>query len=64
MFNLSDRWATFGTDGFRKVKSESMEHTDWWEFRHPQFLRDEPNLLSEIKRSVHFCKWGLWLNIG
>lgn len=42
--------------GFRKVKSESMEHTDWWEFRHPQFLRDEPNLLSEIKRSVHFSE--------
>eukprot|EP00600_Ochromonadales_sp_CCMP1393_P010104 CAMPEP_0174961030 /NCGR_PEP_ID=MMETSP0004_2-20121128/4020_1 /TAXON_ID=420556 /ORGANISM="Ochromonas sp., Strain CCMP1393" /LENGTH=583 /DNA_ID=CAMNT_0016209443 /DNA_START=176 /DNA_END=1927 /DNA_ORIENTATION=+ len=40
--------------GFRKIKSESMEHSDWWEFRHPQFLRDQPNLLSEIKRSVHF----------
>lgn len=40
--------------GFRKVKSESMDHADWWEFRHPQFLRDEPQLISEIKRSVHF----------
>lgn len=40
--------------GFRKVKSESMDHADWWEFRHPQFLRDEPHLISEIKRSVHF----------
>lgn len=43
-------------DGFRKVKSESMDHADWWEFRHPQFLRDEPHLISEIKRSVHFGK--------
>ncbi|KAJ1431430.1 HSF-type DNA-binding-domain-containing protein, partial [Ochromonadaceae sp. CCMP2298] len=41
--------------GFRKIKSESMEHSEWWEFRHPQFLRDAPQLLSEIKRSVHFC---------
>lgn len=31
-----------------------MEHADWWEFRHPQFLRGEPQLLSDIKRSVHF----------
>jgi len=33
-----------------------MEHADWWEFRHPQFLRGEPQLLSDIKRSVHFGK--------
>jgi hypothetical protein len=43
-------------DGFRKVKSQSLDHAEWWEFRHPQFLRDEPGLLSEIKRSVHFSK--------
>lgn len=47
---------SFSSDGFRKVKSESMDHADWWEFRHPQFLRDEPHLISEIKRSVHFGK--------
>jgi len=33
-----------------------MEHADWWEFRHPQFLRGEPQLLSDIKRSVHFAE--------
>lgn len=40
--------------GFRKIKSESIDRSDWWEFRHPQFKRDQPHLLSEIKRSVHF----------
>jgi hypothetical protein len=41
-------------DGFRKIKSELIEQASWWEFRHPQFLRDQPQLLSEIKRSVHY----------
>eukprot|EP01038_Epipyxis_sp_PR26KG_P011985 gene11985-16043_t len=40
--------------GFRKIKSESLQHASWWEFRHPQFLKGQPNLLSEIKRSVHY----------
>lgn len=26
----------------------------WWEFRHPQFVRGQPRLLSEIKRAVHY----------
>jgi hypothetical protein len=41
-------------DGFRKIKSEAAEHALWWEFRHPHFLRDQPQLLCEIKRSVHY----------
>lgn len=40
--------------GFRKIKSESIDRAEWWEFRHPQFKRDQQHLLSEIKRSVHF----------
>eukprot|EP00349_Pseudokeronopsis_sp_Brazil_P003909 CAMPEP_0202964494 /NCGR_PEP_ID=MMETSP1396-20130829/8575_1 /ASSEMBLY_ACC=CAM_ASM_000872 /TAXON_ID= /ORGANISM="Pseudokeronopsis sp., Strain Brazil" /LENGTH=509 /DNA_ID=CAMNT_0049686647 /DNA_START=67 /DNA_END=1596 /DNA_ORIENTATION=+ len=41
--------------GFRKVRSESLEKAEWWIFRHPSFLRDQPNLISEIKRSAHFA---------
>lgn len=41
-------------DGFRKVKSDNLLNSSWWEFRHPQFLRGEPQLLSEIKRAVHY----------
>lgn len=44
--------------GFRKVKSESLQNPDWWEFRHPSFLRGKPHLLSEIKRSMHFVPEG------
>jgi len=40
--------------GFRKVKSELLEQSSWWEFKHPLFLRDQPHLLSEIKRSIHY----------
>eukprot|EP01039_Chlorochromonas_danica_P002245 gene2245-2459_t len=40
--------------GFRKVKSNVLQNNDWWEFRHPHFIRGQPHLLSEIKRSVHF----------
>jgi hypothetical protein len=41
--------------GFRKVKSDSLERAHWWIFRHPYFLRGQPHLISEIKRSVHFA---------
>lgn len=40
--------------GFRKVRSDSLDKAEWWIFRHPHFLRGHPNLISEIKRSVHF----------
>lgn len=40
--------------GFRKIKTDSTENSNYWEFRHPQFIKDKPHLLSEIKRSVHF----------
>eukprot|EP01036_Dinobryon_divergens_P055383 gene55383-73965_t len=46
--------------GFRKVKSELLvgiqtdENKQWWEFRHPLFQKGKPNLLSEIKRAVHY----------
>jgi len=43
-------------DGFRKVKSESLQNPTWWEFRHPNFLRDQPQLLADMKRSMHFGK--------
>jgi hypothetical protein len=42
------------SDGFRKVKSESLQNANWWEFRHAHFLRGRPELLSEIKRAMHF----------
>jgi hypothetical protein len=45
---------SFKQDGFRKVKSESLQNPNWWEFRHPSFIRGKPQLLSEIKRSMHF----------
>lgn len=41
-------------DGFRKVRSDSLDKAEWWIFRHPHFLRGHPHLISEIKRSVHF----------
>lgn len=41
--------------GFRKVRSDSLEKAEWWIFRHPHFLRGQPHLISEIKRSVHFA---------
>lgn len=44
--------------GFRKVKSESLQNPNWWEFRHPSFVRGKPQLLSEIKRSMHFVPEG------
>jgi hypothetical protein len=44
----------FSSDGFRKVKSESLQNANWWEFRHAHFLRGRPELLSEIKRAMHF----------
>eukprot|EP00595_Chromulina_sp_UTEXLB2642_P001842 CAMPEP_0196762684 /NCGR_PEP_ID=MMETSP1095-20130614/2552_1 /TAXON_ID=96789 ORGANISM="Chromulina nebulosa, Strain UTEXLB2642" /NCGR_SAMPLE_ID=MMETSP1095 /ASSEMBLY_ACC=CAM_ASM_000446 /LENGTH=435 /DNA_ID=CAMNT_0042114227 /DNA_START=1312 /DNA_END=2619 /DNA_ORIENTATION=+ len=40
--------------GFRKVKSDNLLNPLWWEIRHPQFLRGEPQLLSEIKRAIHY----------
>ncbi|CAM9612296.1 unnamed protein product [Ectocarpus fasciculatus] len=43
--------------GFRKVKSNiTVEGQDskWWEFKHDLFLRDKPNLLSEIRRATHY----------
>jgi hypothetical protein len=41
--------------GFRKIKSESLSASPhWWEFRHASFIRGKPNLLSEIKRAVHY----------
>lgn len=52
---LSDSCLHFFADGFRKVKSEILEQSSWWEFRHPQFQRDQPHLLSEIKRSIHYA---------
>eukprot|EP01031_Cornospumella_fuschlensis_P035079 gene35079-42484_t len=45
-------------DGFRKVKSNVLSSKDWWEFRHPHFVRGKPQLLSEIKRSLHFEQGG------
>lgn len=44
--------------GFRKVKSESLQNPNWWEFRHPSFVRGKPHLLSDIKRSMHFIAEG------
>lgn len=41
-------------DGFRKVKSASLQNPNWWEFRHANFIRGKPDLMSEIKRSMHF----------
>jgi hypothetical protein len=43
-------------DGFRKVKPDtiSAHHADWWEFKHPNFRKGEPHLMSEIKKSTHF----------
>jgi HSF-type DNA-binding len=46
--------------GFRKVKSAaplddpSADSSQWWEFKHDSFLRDQPHLLSEIKRATHY----------
>lgn len=42
-------------DGFRKVKADPLDRSQWWIFRHSHFLRGHPELLSEIKRSVHFA---------
>jgi hypothetical protein len=36
------------------VKSENLLNPSWWEFRHPQFIKGQPRLLSEIKRAVHY----------
>lgn len=36
------------------MRSDSLDKAEWWIFRHPHFLRGHPNLISEIKRSVHF----------
>lgn len=41
-------------DGFRKVKSDSLINSTWWEFHHPQFQKDKQHLLSDIKRELHF----------
>jgi HSF-type DNA-binding len=46
--------------GFRKVKSaaplddHSADSSQWWEFKHDSFLREQPHLLSEIKRATHY----------
>jgi hypothetical protein len=51
-------------DGFRKIKSELYSHNlNWWEFKHPHFRRGQPELLSEIKRAVHYGKFMLFYNI-
>jgi hypothetical protein len=31
-----------------------LQNPNWWEFRHPSFIRGKPQLLSDIKRSMHF----------
>jgi hypothetical protein len=41
-------------DGFRKVRSDLNQNALWWEFKHPLFRRGQPELLVEIKKSVHF----------
>lgn len=41
------------------MRSDSLDKADWWIFRHPHFLRGQSHLISEIKRSVHFCKFYL-----
>lgn len=40
--------------GFRKVKSDNVRNSNFWEFKHPHFLRGSPELLNQIKRSDHF----------
>ena len=42
------------TDGFRKIRPDGAQKSHWWEFRHPFFKRDEPQLISKIKKSMHF----------
>ena len=43
------------SDGFRKIKSELYsQNAQYWEFRHPHFMKGQPELLSEIKRAVHY----------
>jgi hypothetical protein len=44
----------FCADGFRKVRSDLNQNALWWEFKHPLFKRGQPELLVEIKKSVHF----------
>mmetsp|Transcript_16175 Transcript_16175/g.22282 ORF Transcript_16175/g.22282 Transcript_16175/m.22282 type:complete len:508 (-) Transcript_16175:1311-2834(-) len=44
--------------GFRKVKSAEIlepHALNWWEFRHPSFIRGQPQMLSEIKRAMHYA---------
>ncbi|OQS00028.1 HSF-type DNA-binding [Thraustotheca clavata] len=39
--------------GFRKCKSTagaSKEDSEWWEFHHDKFSREEPHLMQEIRR--------------
>jgi hypothetical protein len=44
--------------GFKKIKSElSSIENPLWEFRHPNFLKGSPELLSEIKRAVYPGKY-------
>ena len=48
--------------GFRKIRSDlQSNHAQWWEFRHPNFVRGRPDLLSEIKRTVHYGEFTLVL---
>ena len=42
------------TDGFRKLRPSNISQNNWWEFRHPFFCRNKPELLSKIKKSLHF----------
>jgi hypothetical protein len=44
--------------GFRKVRPDAVSQAHWWEFRHPYFKRDEPELIAKIKKSVHFDAQG------
>mmetsp|Transcript_1038 Transcript_1038/g.2012 ORF Transcript_1038/g.2012 Transcript_1038/m.2012 type:complete len:460 (+) Transcript_1038:88-1467(+) len=41
--------------GFRKCKSEPEAQASVWEFRHPQFLKAQPHLLSEMRRCQQFA---------
>ena len=40
--------------GFRKIRTDQLVNSNWWEFRHQYFLRGRPELLNEIKRAVHY----------
>ena len=49
-----DFYINCSVDGFRKIRPDGAHRAQWWEFRHPFFRRDEPQLISKIKKSMHF----------